>query len=1031
MNTSFRQLLLLICVCFLYFSTTGQTIVKGYVQIENGEVIPGINVLEKGTFNGTTTDETGYYELKVANKKAVLEYSLVGYQTLEKSVRNGTTIYVELQAKSTTLQKVVVTALGIEKVPEPLAYSTTVLKGEKLVKAQEINLGNALSGRIAGVNVNQLATGPGGSSRVVIRGNSSISGSNQPLFVIDGLPMGTENLGSPNEFGGSDFGDGLLSINPDDIEKITILKGMSAAALYGSRAANGAVLITTKKGRKKKGIGVEFNTNVTIDVPILRWDFQEEYGQGWTADTLPTSLADALRTNWGSYGLKLNEESSLQFDNIYRPYENAGNNYRDFFQKGRSLNNTLTLLGGSEQFNIRWSLSDLRSDGVMLNNTFERQSVSVNSTGKFSPKLTAEISARYVVEKSKNRPRVSNVAGNALYSLAILPVNTPLSSVKGPNGNGSMANGEELRITDYDYLTNPYWAIHRFKNEDRKDRLIGVFSLNYDLTKNLWIKGRIGTDNFTVDRSELTPYGTLYANRGILYTQTYFFRETNMDLLIGFEKKYDFGIGLKINGGGTRMKNEGEVEWVYGESFNVPFVEIPNNLQQRFPGIYASKRAINSLYGSMEISAEDWLFFTLTARNDWYSTLNPKNNNLFFPSLGISWIFTKNWQMPKWLNFGKFRATGASVGNDIPPYSLFLGYTFQGSHLNQPLGTIANSTLPNEGLSPGLSTEVEAGLELKMLDYRVSVDFSIYQSQTIKENTVNQLSVTSGFNRAFFSNGKIRNRGVELTINATPIRTPDFSWNTSINIAKNENKVLSLGANTESIQLFSILHISENVSLHHQTGYPSSVIKGFEYKRDAEGNIVHDEQGVPLAGDFTVLGDSNQDVTGGFYNQVMFKNIVLGFLIDYKFGGQIFSASNAIFYGHGKHKATLNGREDGIVGEGVTETGEPNEVLIPASELSQYHFNISKRITEAFVYDADFVKLREVTLGYTFSRKNFSKLPVEKLTFSLVGRNLLLLHTKIPNIDPESSFLNGNAQGIELFGLPTTRSFGANVNVKF
>lgn len=1031
MNKIYKHSSCLFFSLLFYATTFGQISVKGYVQIENGEALPGIHILEKGTINGTTTNDHGFYEIKVADKTAILEFSLVGYQMVEKPVRNGSIIYVQLQPKSTTLQRAIVTALGIEKAPEALPYATSEIKGIEVSKAQEISLGNVLSGRIAGVNVTQLGTGGAGSSRIIIRGNSSITGGNQPLIVVDGVPMNNDNLGSPDQFGGADYGDGLSRLNANDIEKITVLKGMTAAALYGSRASNGAILVTTKRGNKTQGLQVTYNTKLAMSQPILYWDFQDEYGQGWTPDSLPQNQQKALGSNWGNFGPRLNGQDAIQFDGSIRPFENTNHDYKGFYQNGFTINNTLSLSGKNENFNFRWSLSDLRNQGIVPNNDYNRQTMSVSADGKFSQRLNASLSMQYSKESSDNRPRVSNVTGNPHYALATIPANTPLSSLQGLNGDGANAAGFEISSTDYNRLTNPYWAVNRFKNEDQKNRLIGSLLLKYNLTEHFWIQGRIATDFLHFNRFELTPYGTAYAWQGSIFQLNSLYQENNLDFLIGYEKKTDSGFGIKANFGGNRMKNRSKTEWVSASTFVEPFVEIYNNTKYRTPGQYISERAINSLYGSLEVSIEDYLFATLTARNDWYSTLTPKNNNLFFPSLGLSWIFSKNLNLPSCVNFGKLRISGASVGSDVGPYSLDLSYNIQGIHQNQPLVTISNYALPNASLSPGLSTELELGLEAKFFDYRIGIDVAVYQSQNVRENVIAGISVTSGFNQAFFPNGKIRNRGIELTINANPIRQKNFSWITTFNIAKNKNEVLNLGSSVDSLQIFSIQHATENVFIKHVVGHPASSIVGYPYLRDENGEIVHNEDGFPMAGNLAVLGNGVHDLTGGFFNEVIYKNIKLGFLIDYKFGGEIFSGTNAMLTILGKHKNTLRGREDGLIGEGVNEAGAPNDFYFSTDSVGLYYKVITEEITEEFVYDADFIKLREVTLGYVFSKKLFPKLPFQSLECSLFGRNLLLLHSKLPNVDPESIFRSDNVQGIELFGVPSTRNFGININVNF
>jgi TonB-linked SusC/RagA family outer membrane protein len=1021
-----NNLLTLLLTCFLTGGLNAQVQVTGKVTDEAGAPLPGVNVVVSGTNTGDFTEIDGSYSLPVP-QGARLKFSMVGFNTFEATVPPDGKLDVVLR-EGVQLEQVVVTALGIERDKDALPYAHGELNAEPLTLARETNLGDALTGLVPGVNVSNVGSGPGGSTRIIIRGYHSVSRDNQPLFVVDGIPIDNRTLGSASLWGGQDWGDGLSSLNPDDIEKITVLKGNAAAALYGSRASNGVILITTKRGAARKGIGVEVNSNFTLDQPLTHFDFQQQYGQGW-GPWKPGSQDDAFSSNWFNWGPKLDGEPVVQFDGVVRPYAAVKDNFRNFYQNGTTFNNSVALTAGNEQLNWRFGFSHLDNDFIVPNTTFNRKTFTLAGGGEVLKNLTAELTARYIVEEAANRPRMSDSPGNPNFAIAVLPPNVPVEALKGPNGDGSKADGSELGMNVNPWITNPYWASSRFRTDDSKHRIIGSVHLRYDLGW-LYLQGRIGTDHYNSRRTDLTPPGTVFNPDGGMNEQTLEANETNADFLVGSRHDFPAGFGFDAFVGVNRMQSTYENIGLGGNKFNIAGLETVQNTVNQYNWYGLWRRRVNSVFGSATLHWKHRLYLTFTGRNDWFSTLPSNANNLFYPSVGASFVFSELFQLPAFINYGKVFASWAEVSGDVDPYSLDLTYQLSGQGFQgQPLGVITNNTIPDRALAPSTSREVEVGFDVKFLRSRLGMELSLYNRQTENDIIVSTISNASGFESAYIKEGEIENKGIEGVVSVVPWRSRNWEWNLTFNAARNWNEVTNLGKDVESIQIDASRTFTAYI--HHDVGQPASVIKGFAYKRDDAGNIVFGANGLPLQGDYVMLGNGVHDFTGGINNTFRWRNLSLGVLIDFKTGGEIYSATNAYAYVYGQHKNTLEGRVDGLTGKGVTETGEPNAVHIGYDNLLSYYSHIFSNIAEEFVYDADFVKLRQVILTFELPKKWLGNSPIAGISVSAVGRNLALLYSKVPNVDPESTYNNTNAQGLEMFGVPQTRSFGFNLGIKF
>lgn len=999
-----------------------QTTVTGKVtSAADGSAVPGASVLVKGTATGTTTDAEGNYSLAVPDGgNAVLVVSFIGFATQEVPVGNQTTINITLQEDVAQLGEVVVTALGIEKETKGLGYSVTNVKGDELVKAREINIANVLVGKIAGVNSSAPSTGPGGSSRVVIRGNNSISFDNQPLYVINGIQMNSGNLGNAGMWGGADMGDGLSSINPDDIEDYTVLKGAAASALYGQRGKNGVILITTKSGKNTQGLGIELNSNTTWDKINDFTDWQTQYGQG-TLGAKPATAIAAQNTANSSWGAPLDGSMTPIFDGSMKPYSNkSGNNMEDFYQTGYTTTNTIAISGGSEKGSVRFSVGSLKNKSVYRNSEFNRTTANLDANYKLSSKWSGGANLNFTKEDG-NRSNLSDAPGNGNYGILFLPANMD-DAYLAP---GYDATFNEIQYDANAFNTNPYFAANRFINDTKKYRLLSVGSLRYAPLSWLYIQARVANDYFTFNQESITPTGTAYRRAGSLDAQnTLTFNEMNADVLVGIDKDIteDFSISAQV--GANLLKQESKSVNVNAQGFSFPFLYNPATAVTRNATVSEPQKEVQSIYASTELSYKDFIYLTLTDRNDWSSTLPAENNSYNYYSASASLVFTELWKTDI-LSFGKIRAGFARVGGDTQPFQTNLYYGQNGAINGQPLGNIGNS-LPNSTLEPLQVEEFELGTNLQFLDNRIWVDFAWYNKQTLNDIVRVSASQTSGYDDALVNVAEIENKGIELLIGATPFKTADFKWTTSFNYTHNKNKLISLVGDMKELPEPGAQSRTQRASISHVVGMPTSQVMAYDFMYDDAGNLVLNGSGFPQAAGLpTASGTGVHPIFGGWNNEITYKKFSLAFLIDFKSGGVIYSGTNAVAYSNGLHKETLKGREEGILVEGVDAGGNPVSNTITAQNYYGALFNVSK----LHVYDADFVKFRSISLTYTFP--SLFNNTIRSLAVSLVGRNLFYLSKKTDNIDPESNYQNGNGQGLEYAGLPTVRTYGININAKF
>ncbi len=1046
-STYFKPLVACVVLMLTALSVQAQTASGTIISEKDKSPLVGASVMEKGTPNGAIANEDGNFTLKLSKTPATLVVSFVGHNTKEVEVTGGQT-GISIELAEGTLGEVVVTAFGMSREKKALPYAVTQLEGSKFQEVRTANLGNALTGKVAGVNISPPATGAGGSSRITIRGGSSLGGNDQPLFVVNGVPMESGNFGQAGLWGGNDQGDGLAMFNPDDIENVSVLKGNTAAALYGAKAANGVIMITTKSGKGRKGMGITFNSNLTSDRAVDMTDFQNQYGQGLDGKKF-TTQPDALDNATQIWGTKFDNANTIQFDGVQRPYTHLGETINGFYRTGQTLNNALSFSGGNETGNYRFSVSDLRNTDIMPNAEFKRQTANLNVNSKLK-KLTLSLSTQYTKQNAKNRPRLSDSPGNANFSVITKPANIPYSLIQGvPDAAGVLKYGAKADLTEFRYqgntfVTNPYWAAYQFYRSDVTDRLVANTSARYDITDWLYVMGRLGTDFTSRDEARTEAYGTAYKPTGDYTEQFQTVRQDNYDIFVGGNKSFG-KISLDYLAGGTRSRATSEIKGSGGNELVVPFFHSLNNVKAPSRIFGYSATGVNSIFGNVNVGYGSWLYLNLTGRQDQFSTLSPENNTLFYPSVGLSAVLSDAVKLPEVVTYAKFRTSWAQVGGGAPnPYALNVTYGLQSApHGNANLGQINNGSIPNPNLSPYTSTELEIGTDLRFFRDRLGIDFTVYNRRTTNDILNAGISATSGFGGTTINIGELTNKGVELLLNGTIIDKQDFQWEASINFSKNTSEAVNLGKNAkgEAIQFLNYeeSRVRGGERVRHILGQQLGVLVGYRHRTDAQGRKYYDANGYPVrTADVEILGNGRHPIAGGFSNTFRFKGVQLSFLIDARKGGKMFSATNRFAYAWGLHQETLAGREgdlkvDGILFDAATNkpTDQPISVTIPKDRIDNY-WGAYAGITENTVYDASFIKLRELSLGYTIRAKNLKRTPFESVSISLVGRNLALLWSKIPNVDPESGYTtDGGSQGLEFFAMPQTRTLGVNLTANF
>ncbi|NCD72450.1 SusC/RagA family TonB-linked outer membrane protein [Mucilaginibacter agri] len=1001
--------------------------ITGKVVDDKGEALIGVSVKVKGATNGVVTDVNGRFTITTPDN-AVLVLSYIGYTTQEVSVAGKTSINVRMIASTNALSEVVVTALGLKKDEKKLGYAVSTVGGETLNKARETNVALSLEGQVAGLSVGGSNGGPGSSSRVLLRGLTSFSASS-PLYVINGVPMDNTQRGASSEWGGADLGDGISNINPDDIETMTVLKGQSASALYGSRAVNGVILITTKTGKKNSGFGVEVNSNVQIDKAVDNTDFQQIYGQGENG-LKPTTAAGALSSGSLAWGAKMDGSQVIQFDGKSYAYSpvSKDNNYLSFYRTAPSFTNTVSLTNGGESGAFRLSLSDLRANSIVPNSYLDRKTFNFNGSSNVTKQLEVNVVANYVLENSKNRSSLSDGPGNPNNGVYLAPNED--QHILAP---GTLANGKEMSFTNDTYATNPYFAAYNFVNNLQRKRLISSLSAKYNITNWIFAQARIGYDNSNDERINIEPTGTAYrSDNGTMTQYNTATTEFNADALIN--AKHDLikdWVNLDLSVGGNIRKNNYTGTSIAGNGgFIIPYFYSLNNFASRNSGYVSNpvpnKTQVNSAYYSADFAIKDYLVLSTTGRYDTYSSISSSvGRGIFSPSVTGSFIFSDLYKM-NGVDFGKIRLSYAQTSNDATAYANQVYYSVNNSINGTPAGGFSQQ-LPNLFLKPFTLKEVEIGTEMKFWGDRFGFDISAFSRRTHNEIINSTIDVSSGYTNSYIGTGSTQNKGIEVELHGTPVRSGSFRWTPSFNFTYVKNKIVQTDGVTNSNISFGTYR-PLNASTALVAGMSGPQIMAYDYARNAAGQIIVDANGIPVQGALKPMGSTIPKIYGGLTNTFNYKQFNLSFLVDYRFGSKILSATNYYSIYRGLNKMTLEGREGGVVAAGVTASGAQNTVSVPAET---YYQELARRISALNVLDASFIKLRQITFGYNIPKQTLASTPFSSITVSLVGRNLWTIMKHTDNIDPESGFANTiQYSGIEGTSLPQTRTYGFNLNFK-
>ncbi len=1029
------KLLFVFCL-FAFQNAQGQTTVTGTItDASSGIPLPGASIVVKGTTNGVSSDFDGNYSIDVSTSTVTFVVSYVGYATKEVAFTGTTPLNISLSEDAKQLDEVVVTALGIKREKKSLTYSAQTVSTESLSDARALNVANSLSGKVAGLNFSTTSSGVGSSSRITIRGNRSLTGNNQPLYVIDGVPM-DNTVSSPSvDIGGRTSFDGISNINPEDIESLSVLKGPSAAALYGSRASNGVIVITTKKGSSTDKARITVSSNFMASSAYNLLNLQNEYGQG------SAGVYNAVsKTSWGprmegqsvsAWQLEHNPDYAGPATYAFNPQPNNG---MDFFQSGYNWSKGISASMGTEKIQGYFSYTNTEAEGIVIGNELDRHNVNLRLTSDLTDKLHLDVKTNFISQKIENAIGAGEgQIGEAVYTM---PRSLPYSQYKDFE---YIDDAGQLR---YNYINgntlstlgnNPFWLAKRNLRTDERNRVITFASLTYDFTDELSLMVRTGLDKATnkAKSSRYAAVAILNQDFGSYSESINEVTELNSDFLLTYNK--DLGdFKLNINAGGNALIQERTGISSGGTLSRRNYFAL-TNLQSTTVNPDYNHKKINSLYGSAQLAYKEYLFLDVTARNDWSSTLPESDRSFFYPSIGLTGILTDMFDIKSdALSFLKVRGSYAQVGNDTDPYLLANQLTYYGFNG----GVVQSSTLLNNpNLKPEISSSTEFGFDARFLNNKIGLDFTWFKTNTTDQIFTINVPESSGYSRQVVNGGEIENKGVEIVLNANLVETDNFSWDATANFATFKTEVLSILDDREELNLSTGAERLAQAIVKKGGGYGDLYIRGFNRTEDGK-IIVNADSGLPeFTSGFDVLaGNFTPDWTAGLNNQFRYKDFSLSFLIDFRIGGEVISYSQARMAGAGVSDITLRGR-DGFVVDGVVDNGDgtysPNATSVTAENYWSQVASRDPRSAEDFVFDATNVRLRELVLGYSLPSKFLEKTPFSGVNLSIVGRNLFFFVNKAEHFDPEQGVSVGNLQGIESYNIPSTKDFGFNVKLNF
>ncbi len=1038
-----------LCLAVMLFSVTSmalaQITVTGTVEDADGPLI-GASVLVKGTTVGTVTDFDGQYSIQ-ANMGDQLEFSYMGYtaQTIEVT---GTTINVTMSENTEVLSEVVVTAMGIKRDRKALGYEVGEVKGDELTKAKEVNVANSLAGRVAGLVVQGTAGGASGSTRVMLRGATEMTGNNQPLYVIDGVPMDNTNFGSAGTEGGYDLGDGLSTLNPDDIESMSVLKGPAAAALYGSRASHGVILITTKKANTGDAKwSVEYNGTVTIESQLSKWDnVQQEYGMGSNGQYNFNATSNTNK----SWGPKADAGLMLRyFDGQEHPFMIIPDNTANFFELGVTATNTAIISMNTGKTGIRFTYTDMRNKDILPNSRMSRNTLNLRANTSIGP-VDLDFSVNYVHEDVKNRPALGDDKSNVGKNLMTLATTYDQAWLK----NYETATGEYQNWNGMDpYNVNPYWDINKNKNQSYKNLLRMNGKIVYNVIPQLKLQATVGAELNRFDFSDFKYPTTPGYESGRLQNSFFNNRMINAEFLGIYTDTWgDFDFTATVGANVYDVRNKTTINT--GTEMGIREVVAMSSFEEQSVEEATYNKRIVSVFGSANLGWRHMLYLDATVRGDKSSALASGKNLYVYPSVSASWVFSELIKTNRRvLPYGKVRLSWAEVGSDTDPYQLSLRYTkSQFGYSGYTIGSIYGNVIPNPDLRPTRTRSWETGFETKWADNRVSLDFTFYHQTSRDQIIAMATSPTSGYDYRMINAGEILNQGFEITFGARLVSVKDFTWDLNINWSKNNNKVVKLIEGTNELELAKATWCNVYVSAREGEKYGS--ICGPALARNEDGRVIVDKNtGLPtFTTENKVLGNAQWDWTGGLSTTLRWRMLSLTALFDVKVGADIFSMSERSAYETGKAKETLAGRAEWYASEEARRAAGAKNweatggflvdgvVLNPDGTYSEntkyinpesYWYEVSRNSPELFIYDNSYVKCRELILTLDFPKNWLDKKGIVKhVGISFVARNPFIIWKNIKDIDPDAQY-NTSGLGLEYGSLPSRRSYGLNFNIKF
>jgi TonB-linked SusC/RagA family outer membrane protein len=1031
MSEKFTSNLRIVLVALILLSTqwvfAQNRTISGTVTDENDSGLPGVNVLLQGTSTGTVTDVDGNYAISVSGESPTLVFTSVGYESVVETVNGRSTIDIALLPDLQQLGEVVVTALGITKEKRTLTYSTQEVSSQGIEETRPLNITEALSGKVAGIAITTTGAGVGAPTKVVLRGNRSLqSNGSQPLYVVDGIPVG-----------GS-----IADIAPDNIASISVLKGGNAAALYGSRANNGAIIVTTKSGENApEGVTANIGFNYQSNTPILLTKYQNEYGQGSAGIYSPTAF-----TSWGPRmtGQMVdhwsNDPDYLASVGGTYALEGQPDNVRDFFQTGHTIATSLgvNIKNGNSNTHVSYTYSD--GKGIIPENNLQRHYLSLRNTTKLHEKLTLDTKVSYIRSNFSDVLFSGESFDNPLRYAYILPRNIrtqDLEYYQFRNDAGQLR--QHFFVPRSNEAGNPYWTVNNVKRPQVNERVLGLVSLKYQITDDLSILGRSGIDRSSTYQEFLRYVDTYIVADGGSYSKNFNYNlEWNSDVLLSFQKDLSENISLGLNAGANLRIAQAEGVGGSGAEFSVEnLFALANTLNPR-PSEFYSEKEQQSVYAFGEIGFYNAIFLSGSFRNDWSSTLPEANRSYSYPSVGLTAVVSDLVDLPSAFSFFKLRGSWAEVGNDTDPYRLSRQATVNA-------GTISLSpVLPQADLRPETTTTWEAGFDARFLEDNLRFDFTYYKSNTFDQLFASNVPVASGVRSVFLNGADIQNQGVEVILGVTPVTRPDFTWDLTANFARNISEVVEISDNIDVlIQGGGFLN---EYRIEEGEPFGNQYSRGFA--RDDDGNVLIDAQGLPIVtpGKTVPVANFQPDFLLGLSNTLKYKNFSLRALVDMRQGGQVTVFTEAIMAGSGLLDYTAQGRDGTLVfGENIFEdetavlvdetgapTGTANNIQMNAEDLWNRLGGRNTPVGEAFIRDASNIRLRELSFSYNLPESTLSALPFRNASLSIVGRNLFFFSNKTEYFDPEAvQSVANNAEGLNSFAPPTTRSFGVSLNLGF